>query len=223
MPPPMLSSMCAALVVPVRATVTAGWLTTYLRKNCAQVLASNSAAQSGRGVRARALEEATAVEGEVRHETDLPLLGERQDRLLDAAVAHVVVDADEVDRLVAHDRLELAERGLVEFGEGRGDARRCTGRVPPSSSPSGRRGTSGRCWRRRPPHDQVDLRHFEPRELRLDLRSSRRRRRPSRRWLVGRPGRCATRASTRRTCSESRARWQLSRAISLPARRASRR
>ena len=50
MPPPMLSSMCAALVVPARATVTAGWLMTYLRKNCAQVLASNSAAHSGRGV-----------------------------------------------------------------------------------------------------------------------------------------------------------------------------
>ena len=28
MPPPMLSSMCVALVVPTRATVTAGWLMT---------------------------------------------------------------------------------------------------------------------------------------------------------------------------------------------------
>ena len=49
-PPPMLSSMCVALVVPTRATVTAGWPMTYLRKNCAQLFASNSAAHSGRGV-----------------------------------------------------------------------------------------------------------------------------------------------------------------------------
>src|SRR5918993_520507 len=48
-PPPMLSSMCAGFVVPTRATVTAGWLMTYLRKNCAHVFASNSAAHSGRG------------------------------------------------------------------------------------------------------------------------------------------------------------------------------
>src|SRR6187200_1985755 len=50
MPPPMFSSMCAGLVVPGRATVTAGWLMTYLRKNCDHVLASNSAAHSGRGL-----------------------------------------------------------------------------------------------------------------------------------------------------------------------------
>src|SRR6186997_435298 len=50
MPPPMLSSMCFALLVPARAKVTAGWLMTYLRKNCAHVLASKSAAHSGRGV-----------------------------------------------------------------------------------------------------------------------------------------------------------------------------
>ena len=50
MPPPMFSSMCAGLVVPGRATVTAGWLMTYLRKNCAHVFASKSAAHSGRGV-----------------------------------------------------------------------------------------------------------------------------------------------------------------------------
>ena len=31
------------------ATVTAGWLMTYLRKNCDHVLASKSAAHSGRG------------------------------------------------------------------------------------------------------------------------------------------------------------------------------
>src|SRR5215213_9997387 len=49
-PPPRLSSMCVALVVPTRATVTAGWPMTYLRKNCAHDLASNSAAHSGRGV-----------------------------------------------------------------------------------------------------------------------------------------------------------------------------
>jgi len=29
MPPPMLSSLCVALVVPARATVTAGWLMTF--------------------------------------------------------------------------------------------------------------------------------------------------------------------------------------------------
>src|SRR5688500_4632205 len=50
MPPAMLSSMWAGLVVPTRATVTAGWLMTYLRKNCAHVFASNSAAHAGSGV-----------------------------------------------------------------------------------------------------------------------------------------------------------------------------
>ena len=45
--------------------------------------------------------------GKYAIDADLPLQGERQDRLLDVAIADVVVDADEVDRLVAHDRLEL--------------------------------------------------------------------------------------------------------------------
>src|SRR6188474_1337941 len=49
-PAPMFSTMCAGLVVPVRTTVMAGWLRAYLMKNCAHVLASNSAAHSGRGV-----------------------------------------------------------------------------------------------------------------------------------------------------------------------------
>src|SRR5690349_13340278 len=49
-PPAMSSSRCAALVVPTRATVTAGWLITYLRKNCAQLRASSSAAHAGRDV-----------------------------------------------------------------------------------------------------------------------------------------------------------------------------
>ena len=43
-----------------------------------------------------------------RHHTDPSFLREREDRVLDAgAIAHVVIDADEVDRLIAHDRLEL--------------------------------------------------------------------------------------------------------------------
>src|SRR6478609_2888057 len=50
MPPSMLSTMCATLVVPVRTTVTAGWLRTYLVKNCDHVFASNSAAHSGTGL-----------------------------------------------------------------------------------------------------------------------------------------------------------------------------
>src|SRR5215216_3680065 len=61
--------------------------------------------------RADALEDATAVEGEIRHEADLPFQSERQNRFLDAAVGHGVVRGDEVDPLVAHDRLEWPERG----------------------------------------------------------------------------------------------------------------
>src|SRR5688572_23534744 len=49
-PPAMLSSMWFGLVVPTRATVTAGWLMTYLPKNCAHVVASNSAAHAGTGL-----------------------------------------------------------------------------------------------------------------------------------------------------------------------------
>ena len=124
MPPPMLSSMCSALVVPVRATMTAGWLRTYLRKNCAHVFASNSAAHSGRGVLLARLKMRPRSKGKYAMNADLPLLGERQDLLLDAAVAHGVVGADEVDLLVAHDRLEPSANGAsVGFG---GKARSCT-------------------------------------------------------------------------------------------------
>ena len=48
-PPPRLSSMFFAWLVEGVTTVTAGWLMTYLMKNCAHVFASNSAAHSGNG------------------------------------------------------------------------------------------------------------------------------------------------------------------------------
>src|SRR5215212_8521690 len=49
-PPAISSSMWIVLLVPMRATVIAGWLITYFAKNCAQVFASNSAAHAGTAV-----------------------------------------------------------------------------------------------------------------------------------------------------------------------------
>src|SRR6185312_16546266 len=44
---PRLSVMCSGLLVPGMTAVTVGLASRYLRKNCAQLLQSNSAAQSG--------------------------------------------------------------------------------------------------------------------------------------------------------------------------------
>ena len=77
-------------------------------KNCAQLAASKSAAQSGSLPVADALEQTRAAEGHVDHDRNPAFGGERQDRFLDAAVVDRVVDADEVERLLAHDARELA-------------------------------------------------------------------------------------------------------------------
>src|SRR6185503_15484420 len=61
---------------------------------------------------ARATHSVRVAEGEERHHADLPFLGERQNLVFGEAIAHVIVDADEIDWLIPHDRLELCGLGL---------------------------------------------------------------------------------------------------------------
>jgi hypothetical protein len=112
---------------------------------------------------ARATHSVRVAEGEERHHADLPLLGERQKFVLGEAIAHVVVDADKVDRLVSHDRLDL---GGLRFHHDR-----LHGDIPDAPRLllflQGREGRLIGCGRQ---HDQVDPGHLEPRQQRIDVR-----------------------------------------------------
>ncbi len=106
--------MLRAWLVAGVAAVMSGLLTTNLRKNCAQVRASNSAAHVGTS---RPATRPRAAERRVREHADLPLARQREDRRLDFAVVDGVVHADEIERLVAHERYELVVLRLERGGQ----------------------------------------------------------------------------------------------------------
>ena len=109
-----------------------------------------------------AADSSIVAEREERHDRDLPLLCERQDRILDAdAIANVVVDTDEVDRLVAHDRFELWIHGIADHLHA--DVPDAAGLLLLLQCSEVRRGSLGGN------HDQIQLGCLRSRQPRVDL------------------------------------------------------
>lgn len=104
MPPPMLSSMFAALLVAGVTAVIVGLDTNHLRKNCAHVVASNSLAHSGTDLFAARPEQAGTSKRRVGEHRNLLFSCERQNPFFHAAVVNGVIDADEIERFIAHEQ-----------------------------------------------------------------------------------------------------------------------
>ena len=79
-----------------------------LRMSCAQLAQPISAAQAGKGTAADPADQRAFLERPVDDDGDAALARQRQDALLDFAVDRVVGDLNEIERLAAHDLLELA-------------------------------------------------------------------------------------------------------------------
>ena len=104
----MFSRTWATLVVAGIAQVTAGCEMMNFRTNCAQLVASISAAHGGSCARASARSERAFAERPVDDHRDAAIARERQDPLLGLAIDRVVGDLHEVDRLAPHDLLDVA-------------------------------------------------------------------------------------------------------------------
>ena len=92
--------------------MTAGCDVANFKKNCAQVVAPNSAAHSRHVVTLDAFPKARAAERQIHEHRDPALPRKRQDRRLGVEIVDGVVDADEVERLVAH---ELDDRFVLRL------------------------------------------------------------------------------------------------------------
>src|SRR5437667_5479124 len=101
------------------AQVTAGWEITYLRKYCAQLATSMSAAQGGSFRSAACRKSVACPKGRL---ASTPILrSSANGRIASAAsrLANRIVDLDEIERVVVHDLQHLCV--LADPGGGRAD------------------------------------------------------------------------------------------------------
>ena len=101
------SAMCSALVVSVSTQVTAGFARMYCSENCAQLVHSNSAAQSGSGTFASRSKYAPFMNGRLIS-TAMPRSAQQRQQPFGVALRHGVIDLDEVGPLARDERLELS-------------------------------------------------------------------------------------------------------------------